>query len=201
MFQLSQSSFVPNFYIRNSQGDQWSESDLVISNLHNFYSGLFIKFMPLNFLFLSNFIRIATFLFWEPYHSGAFLLWVVHIFSNSGIWIQYSNFRVYPKVKRERFTIAQTIFIFILYKWKMKSLCRFAANRLSDTLTPFSRQTISHFRISSFQNSIESTYSFHSYFSVWISQSSFVPNFKKFPFWLSKYPVMSFPRLTNSIIA
>ena len=70
------------------------------------------------------------------------------------------------------------IFIFILYKWKMKSLCRFAANRLSDTLTPFSRQTISHFRISSFQNSIESTYSFHSYFSVWISQSSFVPNFK-----------------------
>ena len=136
--------------------------------------------MPLNFLFLFNFIRIATFLFWEPYHSGAFLLWVVHIFSNSGIWIQYSNFRVYPKVKRERFTIAQTIFIFILYKWKMKSLCRFAANRFSDTLTPFSRQTISHFRFSSFQNSTQSTYSSNSYFSVSISQSSFVPNFKIF---------------------
>ena len=122
--------------------------------------------MPLNFLFLFNLMLTAAFLFWESYHSGAFLLRVVHIFSNSGIWIQYSNFRVYPKVKRERFTIAQTIFIFILYKWKMKSLCRFAANRLSDTLTPFSRQTISHFRISSFQNSIESTYSFYSYFSV-----------------------------------
>ena len=136
--------------------------------------------MPLNFLFLFNFIRIATFLFWESYHSGAFLLWVVHIFSNSGIWIQYSNFRVYPKVKRERFTIAQTIFIFILYKWKMKSLCRFAANRFSDTLTPFSRQTISHLRFSSFQNSTQSTYSSNSYFSVSIPQSSFVPNFKIF---------------------
>ena len=43
VFQLSQSSFVPNFYIRNSQGDQWSESDLVISNLHNFYSGFIHK--------------------------------------------------------------------------------------------------------------------------------------------------------------
>ena len=70
------------------------------------------------------------------------------------------------------------IFIFILYKWKMKSLCRFAANRFSDTLTPFSRQTISHLRFSSFQNSTQSTYSSNSYFSVSISQSSFVPNFK-----------------------
>ena len=134
--------------------------------------------MPINFPFLFNFIIVAAFLFWESYHSGAFLLWVVHIFSNSGIWIQYSNFRVYPKVKRERFTIAQTIFIFILYKWKMKSLCRFAANRFSDTLTPFSRQTISHLRFSSFQNSTQSTYSSNSYFSFSISQSSFVPNFK-----------------------
>ena len=62
----------------------------------------------------------------------------------------------------------------------MKSLCRFAANRFSDTLTPFSRQTISHLRFSSFQNSTQSTYSSNSYFSVSISQSSFVPNFKIF---------------------
>ena len=59
----------------------------------------------------------------------------------------------------------------------MKSLCRFAANRFSDTLTPFSRQTISHLKFSSFQNSTQSTYSSNSYFSVSISQSSFVPNF------------------------
>ena len=113
--------------------------------------------MPINFPLLFNFIIIAAFLFWESYHSGAFLLRVVHIFSNSGIWIQYSNFRVYPKVKRERFTIAQTIFIFILYKWKMKSLCRFAANRFSGTLTPPSRQTICHFHISLIFNFIWTT--------------------------------------------
>ena len=122
--------------------------------------------MPFNFSFFFIFPLNRYLFILGTIPLGAFLLWVVHIFSNSGIWIQYSNFRVYPKVKRERFTIAQTIFIFILYKWKMKSLCRFAANRLLDTLTPFSRQTISHFRISSFQNSIESTYSFYSYFSV-----------------------------------
>ena len=128
--------------------------------------------MPLNFLFLFNLILIATFLFWESYHSGAFLLWVVHIFSNSGIWIQYSNFRVYPKVKRERFTIAQTIFIFILYKWKMKSLCRFAANRFSGTLTPLSRQTIGHFHISLFFKFIWTT----SYYLFKFSQSIAVLN-------------------------
>ena len=59
----------------------------------------------------------------------------------------------------------KNIFIFILYKQKMKSLCRFAANRFSDTLTPFSRQTISHLRFSSFQNSTQSTYSSTSYIS------------------------------------
>ena len=39
----------------------------------------------------------------------------------------------------------------------MKSLCRFAANRISGTLTPLSRQTISHLKFSSFLNLIQST--------------------------------------------
>ena len=49
------------------------------------------------------------------------------------------------------------IFIFILYKWKMKSLCRFAANRSSGTLTPLSRQTICHYHISLIFNFIWTT--------------------------------------------
>ena len=49
------------------------------------------------------------------------------------------------------------MFIFILYKWKMKSLCRFAANRSSGTLTPLSRQTICHYHISLIFNFIWTT--------------------------------------------
>ena len=81
----------------------------------------------------------------------------------------------------------------------MKSLCRFAANRLLDTLTPFSRQTISHFRISSFQNSIESTTFILFLFQCFNFLNHHLYLISKF-FWLSKYQVMSFPRLTNSII-
>ena len=62
----------------------------------------------------------------------------------------------------------QTIFIFILYKWKMKSLCRFAANRSSGTLTPPSRQTICHYHISLIFNFIWTT----SYHLIQFSQLS-----------------------------
>ena len=56
--------------------------------------------------------------------------------------------------------VIKPIFIFILYKWKMKSLCRLAANRFSGTLTPLSRQTICHFHTSLFFNFIWSTSSY-----------------------------------------
>ena len=82
----------------------------------------------------------------------------------------------------------------------MKSLCRFAANRFSGTLTPLSRQTICHFHISLFFKFIWST----SYYLFKFSQSIavlnlFIPNHffsTQIPRFFIHYPVAPSPRPT-----